>query len=231
MFKNVPYRYVCTATPSPNRYKEIIHYAGFLGIMDTGQALTRWFKRDSTKANNLTLYEHKEREFWLWVSSWAVFVTKPSDLGHDDTGYDLPPINVHWHLVNTSDDKLNIDRDGQIKAFKDVAVSLSDASREKRESIVDRIAMADEIIRTDKSKHWIIWHHLESERECIESNIPDVISVYGSQDESIKEDLLIKFANGDFRILATKPSIAGQGCNFQYHCADAIFLVLVNFLR
>ena len=92
MFKSVKYRFVATATPSPNRYKELIHYAGFLGIMDTGQALTRFFQRDSTQANNLTLYPHKEREFWLWLNSWAIFLQRPSDLGFDDTGYDLPEL-------------------------------------------------------------------------------------------------------------------------------------------
>ena len=65
-FRDHPYRFVATATPSPNRHKELIHYAGFLGIMDTGQALTRFFQRDSSKAGNLRLYPHKEREFWLW---------------------------------------------------------------------------------------------------------------------------------------------------------------------
>lgn len=79
-FRGVKYKFVCTATPSPNKYKELIHYAGYLEIMDTGQALTRFFQRDSTKANNLTLYPHKEDEFWLWVSTWALFITKPSDL-------------------------------------------------------------------------------------------------------------------------------------------------------
>ena len=74
LFGNIPYRFVATATPSPNRYKELIHYAGFLGVMDTGQALTRFFQRDSSKANNLTLYAHKEREFWLWLNTWAVFL-------------------------------------------------------------------------------------------------------------------------------------------------------------
>lgn len=79
-FKNVPYKLVATATPSPNKYKELIHYAGYLEVMDTGQALTRFFQRDSTKANNLTLYPNMEDEFWMWVSSWALFITKPSDL-------------------------------------------------------------------------------------------------------------------------------------------------------
>lgn len=80
IFEQVKYRFVATATPSPNRFKELIHYAGFLGVMQTGEALTRFFKRDSTKANNLTLHPHKEVEFWLWVSTWAVFLDHPSTL-------------------------------------------------------------------------------------------------------------------------------------------------------
>lgn len=79
-FKGIKYKFVCTATPSPNKYKELIHYAGYLEVMDTGQALTRFFKRDSTQANNLTIHPHKEKEFWLWMSTWALFITKPSDL-------------------------------------------------------------------------------------------------------------------------------------------------------
>ena len=100
LFAEVPYRFVATATPSPNRYKELIHYAGYLGVMDTGQALTRFFQRDSTKANNLTLYPHKEKEFWLWVSTWALFLTKPSDLGYPDIGYELPELRVHEEVVS-----------------------------------------------------------------------------------------------------------------------------------
>ena len=89
--------------------------------MDTGQALTRFFKRDSTQANNLTLYPHKEQEFWLWLSSWAIFLQRPSDLGHDDTGYDLPPLNVHWHELPTDHSAAGEDRDGQVLMFRDAA--------------------------------------------------------------------------------------------------------------
>lgn len=227
MFQNVPYRFVCTATPSPNKYKELIHYAGYLGIMDTGQALTRWFKRDSTKANNLTLYEHKEREFWLWMASWAIFITKPSDLGYSDEGYDLPPLKVHWHMIDTSKQKNLVDRDGQALMFKEQAFDLSTAAKEKRESLPERLAKAEDIILSaDNGKHWLIWHHLESERAAIEKLFDRSVckTVYGSQDEQTKEDLLIGFAKGAYRILATKPDIAGSGCNFQAHCADAIFL-------
>lgn len=133
-FQGVKYKLVATATPSPNRYKELIHYAGFLEVMDTGQALTRFFQRDSKKANNLTLYPHKEEEFWLWVSTWALFLSKPSDLGYDDTGYDLPPMEVRTHVIY-HDYNQEIDRDGQIKIDNDVAMSLKEAAREKRKSI------------------------------------------------------------------------------------------------
>ena len=81
LFAGIRYRFVATATPAPNRHKELIHYAGFLGIMDTGQALTRFFKRDSSKAGNLKLYPHKKREFMLWLNTWACFIQRPSDLG------------------------------------------------------------------------------------------------------------------------------------------------------
>jgi DNA modification methylase len=225
-FSAVPYRYVCTATPSPNRYKELIHYAGFLGIMDTGQALTRFFKRDSTKANNLTLYPHKEREFWLWVSSWAIFITKPSDLGYSDEGYDLPELKVNWHRIDLAAPELNADRRGQTKMFRDVANSLSTASKEKRESLPLRLEKTVAIVK-ETNEHFVLWHDLESERDALEKAFKGETSfrsVYGSQDESVKENLLIDFADGKYKILATKPSIAGQGCNFQHHCHNAVFM-------
>ena len=127
LFADVPFRFVATATPSPNRYKELIHYAGYLGVMDTGQALTRFFQRDSTKANNLTLYPHKEKEFWLWVSTWALFLTKPSDLGYPDTGYELPELRVHEEVVSVDNSTAGTDRDGQVKMFREAALGLADA--------------------------------------------------------------------------------------------------------
>jgi hypothetical protein len=88
--QQVPYRFVATATPSPNEYQELLAYAHFLGVMDIGQARTRFFKRNSEKSDDLTLHKHKEKEFWLWVASWALFLQKPSDLGFSDEGYELP---------------------------------------------------------------------------------------------------------------------------------------------
>ncbi len=129
----MPYKLVATATPSPNRYKELIHYAGYLEVMDTGQALTRFFQRDSTKANHLTLYPNMEDEFWLWVSSWALFVTMPSDLSpeYSDDGYVLPPLEIRWHELK-NDGKEVEDKDGQFLLFREAGTGLKDAAAIKR---------------------------------------------------------------------------------------------------
>jgi DNA modification methylase len=223
-FAKVPYRYVCTATPSPNKYKELIHYAGFLGVMDTGQALTRFFKRDSTKANHLTIHPHKEKEFWLWMSMWAVFVTKPSDLGYSDEGYELPPILIKEHQVNVKNVEKELDRDGNLKMFRQPTKSLSASAKEKRISLSVRIKKAISIVSgASKKKHWILWHHLEDERKAIQELLPEASAVFGSQSDDVKEDRLIRFSEGEDRVLATKPEIAGSGCNFQHYCHEAIF--------
>lgn len=222
-FKGVPYKLVSTATPAPNKYKEIIHYAGFLEVMDTGQALTRWFKRDSTKANNLTLYEGKEQEFWLWVSSWALFITKPSDLGYDDTGYDLPPLEVRYHKIK-DERKIEVGRDGQTKLFRNAALSLQDEAHEKSETITARVAKAAEIVNANPNEHFILWHDLEAERHAIKKVLPAAVEIYGSQDLDEREKNTIDFSEGNIRLLATKKELSGSGCNFQRHCHRAIFV-------
>ena len=224
LFDQVPYRFVATATPSPNRYKELIHYAGFLGIMDTGQALTRFFQRDSTKANNLTIYPHKEREFWLWLSSWAIFLQRPSDLGYSDEGYDLPPLEVVWHELPMQNSEPEIDRDGQYRAFHDSTISLSNAARAKRQTMVERIASAKEIIDASPEDHFVLWHDLEDERHEIKRQIPEAVEVYGSQDLDVRERRIVDFSDGKHRILTTKPILSGSGCNFQRHCHREIFV-------
>lgn len=224
LFASVRYRFVATATPSPNRYKELIHYAGFLGVMDTGQALTRFFQRDSTKANNLTIYPHMEREFYLWLHSWAAFVQRPSDLGHDDAGYDMPEMVVNVHEVRALDISGGQDRDGQNIMFKDAALGLKEAAAEKRESIGPRIDKALEIINAAPGDHFIIWHHLEAERHAIKKAIPEAAEIYGSLDLDERERRTLAFADGEIRIVASKPEVSGSGTNWQRHCHRAIFL-------
>ena len=223
LFKGVRYKLVATATPSPNRYKELIHYAGFLEVMDTGQALTRFFQRDSTKANNLTLYPHKEEEYWLWVSSWALFLSSPADLGYDAAGYDLPPLDVRVHMIQSHIGDV-VDKDGQVKLMREAAVSLQDAAKEKRESVLERVRMAGEIVASDPETHFLLWHDLEYERETILKEIPGVVDIYGSMDYDERERRVIAFSDGQTRLFATKKSLSGSGCNFQRHCHRAIFV-------
>ena len=225
-FKGVKYKFVLTATPDPNKYKELIHYAGYLEIMDTGQALTRFFQRDSTKANNLTIYPHKEKEFWLWVSSWALFYTKPSDINpnYSDEGYVLPKLIINKHRLITKRNKLSADRDGQLKLFEDASVSLKDAARIKKESIIQRVAKAKEIIKDNSCEHYILWHDREEERHRIKKEIPSAVEIYGSQDIDLREKNTIDFSEGRIKYLATKKCISGSGCNFQRYCHRAIFI-------
>lgn len=224
-FKNVPYKLVATATPSPNKYKELIHYAGYLEVMDTGQALTRFFQRDSTKANNLTLYPNMEDEFWLWVSSWALFVTKPSDLNPDysDAGYDLPPLDVRWHEIPIHYGD-TADRDGQMQLFQEAAEGLKEAAAVKRDSIDIRVQKMKEIVDASPDDHFLLWHDLESERHAIKKALPETVDIYGSMDYETREQRVIDFSNGKTRLFATKKSLSGSGCNFQRYCHREIFL-------
>ena len=224
LFASVRWRFVATATPSPNSYKELIHYAGFLGVMDTGQALTRFFQRDSTSAGNLTLYPHMVREFHLWLHSWAAFVQRPSDLGHDDSGYDLPPLVLRVHEVDAGAGDVGADRDGQERMFRDAALGLKDAAAEKRASMPARVAKMLEIVRASPDDHMILWHDLEDERRAIKAALPAACEVYGTLDLDERERRVIAFADGQEKYLATKPEISGSGCNFQRHCHRAVFL-------
>ena len=219
-----PYRFVATATPSPNEYIELLAYAAFLGIMDVSAAKTRFFKRDSVKADNLTIHPHKEREFWLWVASWGLFVRRPSDLGCSDDGYVMPELDVRWHEVEADHENAGHEVYGQARMFRAEALGVVESSAEKRESLPARLAKLMEIRAEDPEAHRILWHDLEREREALERAIPDVVSVYGSQDLEEREDRIIRFSDGEFRELAAKPVIAGSGCNFQRHCNWAIFL-------
>ena len=224
-FKGVPYKLVATATPSPNKYKELIHYAGYLEIMDTGQALTRFFQRDSTKANNLTLYPSQEAEFWLWLSSWALFVSKPSDLSpnYSDDGYILPGLKVNWHCLETEYYGKQ-SKDGQMLLFEDSGAGLKQAASIKKDSIADRCAKAVEIINASPDDHFVIWHDRNAERDELKKLLPEIVDIDGSMDYEIREQRVLDFSYGKTRLFATKKSISGSGCNFQRYCHREIFV-------
>ena len=233
LFDQVPYRFVATATPSPNRYKELIHYAGFLGVMDTGQALTRFFQRDSTKANNLTLYPHKEREFYLWLASWAAFVQSPADLGYDATGYDLPERHIHTHevTIDLADDKVG--RDGQAGIFRNAALGLKEASAEKRRSLPARVDMAMGIVHEHQTDHpddqIILWCDLNDEQTTLEKRLKAAgitySTVHGGKSADDNEREIIAWKNRQTRVLIGKPVMLGSGMNLQ-QCNTSIFVGL-----
>lgn len=221
--QTVPFKFVATATPSPNDYIELIFYACFLGVMDKNQAKTRFFKRDSTKADNLTIHPHKVDEFWDWCRSWGIFLQYPSDLGYSDDGYVLPPLNVQWDCIGVDHSSAGFDRDGQGKLFRDAALGLGDAAREKHLTLKSRIEKMKSIVAEYPEQNVILWHDLEEERRAIKKAIPKCKEIYGSLDLDTREKLTLDFANGKFQYLATKPCISGAGCNFQRHCSTAIF--------
>jgi DNA modification methylase len=219
------YRFVATATPSPNEYVELLAYAAFLDIMDVGQAKTRFFKRDSTQADQLTLRPHQEREFWLWVASWAMFIATPSDLGHDDAGYVLPPLDIRWHEVEAADvPGADRERGGQTRLWRDTSLGIQEAAREKRDSLPARIAKMRQLLDESPDDHALLWHDLEAERHAICAAVPAAAAVWGSQDLDEREAIVRAFSDGQLQYLAGKPVMLGSGCNFQRHCHRAIFL-------
>lgn len=227
LFKDTQYKYCLTATPARNKWKEILHYAHFLGIADSGQALTRYFKRNSQKANELTLMESMEREFFMWVSSWGLFIEYPSDLGDfPNDRYVLPELNVNWVRLPSDHTTAwdTMDGWGQRFLLQSAANGVTAASAEKRRSMHSRISKTAEIIQAHPGEHFLLWHHLEDERKLIEQMIPGAVSVYGSQTLEQKERRLLGFARGEYPLLSTKPSIAAKGSNFQKYCWNMIFV-------
>lgn len=231
LFEDVAYRFVATATPSPNKYKELIHYAGFLGVMDTGQALTRFFQRDSTQANNLTLYAHKEKEFWLWLNSWSIFLQSPADLGYDATGYDLPPLETEYHEVAVDHNQnVEVDRDGQAHLFRGASLDLKGTAREKRATLQARVDRAMEIVSDhggNETDQIIIWCDLNDEQAALEHALKTAgltySSIHGSLSMEEAERRLESWRNRQTYALVGKPVMLGQGMNLQ-QCNTAVFV-------
>lgn len=221
--QQVKYRWVCTATPSPNDFLELIAYAHFLGIMDMGEAKTRFFKRNSEQADELTLHPHKEREFWLWVASWALFIQRPSDLGYSDEGYELPELEVHWHEVPSDAKPIEAsEKRRQGIFFEELAVSAPEHAKIKKQTLPTRLETWKELRASRPGIHCLTWHDLEDERRSIEA--AGVKCVYGSQKPAEQERFYLDFRNGVMPELGAKPMQFGSGCNFQKHCSWAIFL-------
>ncbi len=225
-FERTPYRLACTATPAPNDHTELGQHSHFLGVMEAPEMLSRWFIADQTQMGRYRLKKPAVRPFWDWVASWARCVSKPSDLGFSDDGFEMPPLNLHRHLV-AADRGIDTgeEKNGQIRLFRTPDMSATSIHREKRLTSIARAAKLAEIVAAEPSEPWIIWVETDYDADAVREAIPEAVEVRGSMSIEKKEERLQAFARGEIRILLSKPSICGFGLNWQ-HCARMAFMGL-----
>jgi DNA modification methylase/superfamily II DNA or RNA helicase len=216
LFEQTPYKLACTATPSPNDLNEIGNHSEFLNILDAQDMRAKWFVRDEGM-NNYRLKGHAKTDFYGWISSWAVMLTNPGDLGFDGTKYKLPELVYTEKMIKTKE------RDNGL-LFNEGNVSATDFNKELRLSIMERFEEVASIVNSS-NEPFIIWVNQNAEEKKALELIPDAVAVNGSEKPEIKEKKLLGFANGDFRVLVTKKKIAQFGMNFQ-NCNNQIFASL-----
>lgn len=208
MFSGVPYKLACTATPSPNDYMELGNHSEFCGTMTRAEMLAMFFVHDGGNTSQWRLKGHAVDAFWDWVSTWAVTVTKPSDLGYEDVGFELPPLDVKTVIVDSGQET---DSD---RLFAVEALTLTDQRKARKETMTlkaDRIA---EMANSDGGQ-WLVWCDMNDESAYLAKAIPDAVEVKGADSDEHKERAMMGFADGSVRVLVTKPSIAGFGMNWQ----------------
>jgi len=215
-FRDCRFKLAATATPSPNDHMELGNHAEFLGVMRQQEMLSKWFINDtSTASQEWRLKGHAVDDFWSWVASWSRCATLPSDLGGDDTGYILPEIDRRVHQVEADRQE-----DTQGMLFRIPELSATSFHQEKRLTMQARCEMAAEL--ATHGKPVTVWCETNDESALLAKLIPGSREVRGDMKPEQKEELLIGFADGDFRVMVTKPKLAGFGLNWQ-HCAHAVF--------
>lgn len=225
-FKHTPFRLCCTATPAPNDHMELGQHCQFLGIMNSNEMLSRWFIADQSNMGRYRIKGPAVKSFWEWVASWARCVSKPSDLGFDDTGYDLPPLDLKRHIV-AADRSLDAgaEKDGQARLFRMPDTSATSIHREKRMTTDARADVIADLVAAEPGEPWVIWCDTDYEADALADRIPGAIEVRGSMSPEVKEANLTMFSTGQVRVIITKPSIAGFGLNWQ-HSARMAFVGL-----
>jgi len=220
--RKMKYRLLATATAAPNDYHELgtsSEALGYLGYMDMLNKFFRNTMNNSASGRHRgqvikwRLKGHAERPFWRWVCSWARAARKPSDLGFDDGPFELPGLSETVHVVRVS----NL-ADGML--FELPAVGLQEQRDERKRSIVDRCKKMAEIANNTEDTV-ICWCHLNAEGDLLESLIDGAVQVSGKDSDAAKEEKLIGFQSGKYRVLVTKPKIGAWGLNFQ-HCNRVI---------
>jgi len=220
-FESVYYKLACTATPAPNDYMELGNHSEFVGVKSRVEMLSEFFTHDMETTQKWRLKGHAEDVFWKWVCTWAAVIKLPSDIGYDNEGYDLPKM----HTKNT---EIIVDHtDAQKEGFLFIpeAKTLNEQRAAKRMTMDKRVAHAVELAKGDDPV--LIWCELNSEGDLLKKLIPDSVQVQGSDKLEQKRERLIGFSDGKYRVLITKPSIAGFGMNWQ-HCNKMIFVGVDN---
>lgn len=207
---DIQYKLSCTATPAPNDYMELGNQAEFLGVMKRTEMLAEFFVHDGGDTSKWRLKGHAEKDFWKWLTSWAVVLTTPADLGYDSTGYDLPKLNIKYI---------------EVKSNAPIASTLSERHDARRSSLLARCKAAKRITDTDPDAQWLIWCDLNDEAEELRRVIPGAREVRGSDTSERKEIRLAAFSERLLQRLITKPSIAGFGLNWQ-GCYNMVFVGL-----
>jgi DNA modification methylase len=218
-FKDIPYKLACTATPSPNDYMELGNHAEFLGVMSRTEMLATYFVHDGGDTQKWRLKGHAIEKFWKWVCSWAVMLTKPSDLGYDDNGFILPPMHTKSIVCDVDESQHT---NGNL--FRMPAKSLSERISERRRTTEERVAAAAELANSN-DEHWLMWCNMNNESASLVKGIDGAVEIKGSQTDDYKASAMRDFSKGNIRALVTKPSIAGFGMNWQ-HCRNMAFVGL-----
>jgi hypothetical protein len=222
--KKVPYRFLSTATPSPNDFIELGTSSEALGYMGYMDMLTKFFKsnQNSVDSNNRNIGEkfylkpHAEKDFFAWVNQWSIMVKKPSDIGFSDDGYDLPELIKNYHKVHNQS-MINID--GQIQLLTPVAKSMTEVRHEQQQTITPRCELACELAG---SKTSVYWCNFNEESALLKQIDKDAIEILGSMSIDKKEDILINFAKGNINRIITKAKMTSMGLNWQ-HCNHSVF--------
>ena len=222
--KRVPYRFLSTATPSPNDFIELGNSSEALGYMGYMDMLTKFFKsnQNSVDSNNRNIGEkfylkpHAERDFFAWVNQWSVMVKKPSDLGFQDKGYELPALHVKKHMVNNSKTWC---MDGQDSLFAMPAATMTEVREEQKLTVTDRCERA---VQLAEGKTSVYWCNLNDESELLSNLDSDAVEIIGGMSIDRKEEILVAFARGEIKRLVTKAKMTSMGLNWQ-HCKHTVF--------
>jgi len=211
-FKNTPFKFPCTATPSPNDPMELGNHSEFMNILSRNEMLAMYFVHDGGDTAKWRIKKHGKIPFYKWIASWSAILTKPSDLGFDDADFILPPLNMIEKRILTENKGLSL--------FNDIAISAIQFNKELRSTIKERLTEAAYL--ADHAEPVIIWVKQNEEADYMMDLLPDAIDVRGNMSTEEKEEKLLGFAKGEFRVLITKAKIAQYGLNFQI-CNNQIF--------